>query len=73
MIIFNAIGEIRFMCAGGKGGAQVDGGGWMYVGSRVCIVYLCFGYVCRNVCMMMLCVCTLVCLYACICPHMYVV
>ena len=38
----------------------------------VCIVYLCFGYVCRNVCMM-LCVCILLCLCACICPHMYVV
>ena len=31
--------EIRFMCDGGKGGAKVDGGRWMYVGSRVyCIL-----------------------------------
>ena len=31
--------EIRFMCDGGKGGAQVDVHRWMYVGSRVyCIL-----------------------------------
>ena len=63
--------EIRFMCDGGKGGAKVDGGRKMYVVS-VCIVYLCYGYMCMNVCIM-LCVCILVCLCACICPHMYVV
>ena len=39
--------EIRFMCDGGKGGAKVDGGRWMYVGSRVylytCVSDMCVG------------------------------
>ena len=31
--------EIRFMCDGSKGGAKVDGGRWMHVGSLVyCIL-----------------------------------
>ena len=64
--------EIRFMWAGGKSVAQVDGGRcmdrWMLV--PVCIVYLCFGYVRMNVCMM-LCVFILICLCVCICPYMY--
>ena len=38
------------MCDGGKGGAKVDGGRWMYVGSRVCIVYLCVESVCVGMC-----------------------
>ena len=53
------------MCDGGKGGAQVDGvDGCMLV--PVCIIYLCFGYVCRNVCM------NVVCLYigVLMCMHM---
>ena len=33
--------EIRFMCDGGKGGAKVDGGRWMYVGSRVYCILVC--------------------------------
>ena len=36
--------EIRFMCDGGKGGAKVDSGSWMYVGSRVyciCVSDMC--------------------------------
>ena len=36
--------EIRFMCAGGKGGVKVDGGRWMYVGVRVyciCVSDMC--------------------------------
>ena len=36
--------EIRFMCDGGKGGAKVDGGSRMYVGSRVyciCVSDMC--------------------------------
>ena len=36
--------EIRFMCDGDKGGANVDGGSWMYVGSRVyciCVSDIC--------------------------------
>ena len=64
--------EIRFMCAGGKGGAKIDGGLWNYVGSRVYCILV------RRICVymnvrMMMCVCILVCLCACICPHMYVV
>ena len=38
VMIFNAI-KVRLMCDGGKGGAKVHGGRWMYVGSRVyCIL-----------------------------------
>ena len=36
--------EIRFMCDGDKGGAKVDGGSWMHVGSRVyciCVSDMC--------------------------------
>ena len=71
VIIFNAI-ERYVSCVMvvrvGPRSMAVDG--CMLV--PVCIVHLCVGYVCRNVCMM-LCVCILVCLCACICPHMYVV
>ena len=39
--------EIRFMCDGGKGGAKVDSGRWMYVGSGVycitCVSDMCVG------------------------------
>ena len=39
--------EIRFMCDGDNGGAKVDGGRWMYVGSRVycitCVSDMCVG------------------------------
>ena len=48
-MIFNAIKEIRFMCAGGKGGAKVDGGRWMYVGSRV-YLYTCVSDMCVGMC-----------------------
>ena len=64
--------EIRFMCDGGKGGAKVDGGSWMYVGSRVyCILVF---RICVYECGVYdgVCICILVCLCACICPHMYV-
>ena len=40
--------EIRFMCDGGKGGAKVDGGRWMYVGSRV--LYTCMSDMCVGMC-----------------------
>ena len=64
VIIFNAI-ERNVACVlvvrVGPRSMTVDG--CMLV--PVCIVYLCFGYVCRNVCMMV-CVYMLVCLCACI-------
>ena len=57
--------EIRFMCDGGKGGAKVDGGRWMYVGSRVyCILVF-------RICVYE-CVYDVVCLYigVLMCMHM---
>ena len=57
--------EIRFMCDGGKGWAKVDGGGWMYVGSRVyCILVF-------RICVYE-CVYDVVCLYigVLMCMHM---
>ena len=71
VIIFNAIERyISYVMVVRVGPRSMAVDGCMLV--PVCIVYLCVGYVCRNVCMM-LCVCILVCLCACICPHMYVV
>ena len=63
--------EIRFMCDGGKGGAKVHGGRWMYVGSRVYCILVFRMYVHECVVGCYVC-CILVCLCACICPHMYV-
>ena len=71
VIIFNAIERyVSCVLVVRVGPRSITVDGCMLV--PVCIVYLCFGYEGMNVCMLMLCVCILVCLYACICPHVYV-
>ena len=67
VIIFNAIERYVSCLMMVRVGAKVDGGRWMYVGSRVYCILVCFGYVRRNVCMM-LCVFVYWCAYV----HAYV-
>ena len=67
--------EICFMCDGSESEAKVDGGRWMYVGSRVkCIlvfricVYECvYDVVCLYIGVLM---CMHMSAYVCVCEHM---
>ena len=70
MIMLQCDREIRFMCDGSKGGAKVDGGRWMYVGSRVyCILVF---WICVYDGCVFVYWCAYVHAYVRICPHMYV-